>query len=198
MRFLRYRVWQTGFFVILDHFLPFTPLTTFKKNILKKWKKTPGDIIILQMCNINDNHVMYGSWDLEHDRQNFFVILDLFLPYFPLTTQKTKFWKNDKNTWRYYHFTCVYHKWQSYDVSFLRYGAWWAEFFVILGQYLPFYPTNNPENQNFEKWKKHPEILSSYTFVTHMTIIYCMVPKIWNMTDSFFCHFGPFFTLLPH
>ena len=24
-------------------------------------------------------------------------------------------------------------------------------FFVILGYFLPFYPTNNPKNQNFEK-----------------------------------------------
>ena len=28
-----------------------------------------GDIIILQMCTINDNHMMYGSWDMEHNRQ---------------------------------------------------------------------------------------------------------------------------------
>ena len=26
-------------------------------------KKTPGDII-LQMCTINYNHIMYGSWDI--------------------------------------------------------------------------------------------------------------------------------------
>ena len=28
--------------------------------------------------------------------------------------------------------------------------------FVILGHFLPFYPTNNPKNQNFEKMKKNP------------------------------------------
>ena len=27
-------------------------------------------------------------------------------------------------------------------------------FFVILGHFLPFYHTNNPKNQNFEKVKK--------------------------------------------
>ena len=26
-------------------------------------------------------------------------------------------------------------------------------FIVILGHFLPFYPTNNPKNQNFEKMK---------------------------------------------
>ena len=30
---------QTGFFFILDHFLPFYPTTTKKIKILKKWKK---------------------------------------------------------------------------------------------------------------------------------------------------------------
>ena len=24
-----------------------------------------------------------------------------------------------------------------------------------------------------------------------------MVPEIWSMTDRIFCHFGPFFALLP-
>ena len=37
VRFLRYRVRQTGFFVILGYFCPFTPpLTTRKIKILKK------------------------------------------------------------------------------------------------------------------------------------------------------------------
>ena len=36
----------------------------------------------------------------------------------------------------------------------LRYEAWKTEFFVILGQFLPFYSPNNPENQSFEKKKK--------------------------------------------
>ena len=33
----------------------------------------------------------------------------------------------------------------------------WSEtdkFFVILGYFLPFYPTNNSQNQSFEKMKK--------------------------------------------
>ena len=42
------------------------------------------------------------------------------------------------------------------DVWFLRYGAQQTEFFVLLDQFLPFYPTNNLKNQNFEKNKKKP------------------------------------------
>ena len=37
-------------------------------------------------------------------------------------------------------------------------GAWDMEcdrqFFVILGHFLPFYPTDNSENENFEKMKQ--------------------------------------------
>ena len=58
-----------------------------------KKKKIPGYIIILLMCIINDNRIIYGPWD-------------------------------DKRDW----------------------------------QFLSFYPTNNPNNQNFERMKKSLEI----------------------------------------
>ena len=38
-------------------------------------KNMPADIIILHLCHTNDNHMIYGSLDMEHNRQNFFVIL---------------------------------------------------------------------------------------------------------------------------
>ena len=60
----------------------------------------------------------------------------------------------------------VYHKWKSYDVWYLRYGALQTELFVNLDRFLPFYPSMDPENQNFEKMKKkkqkHLNILSFY------------------------------------
>ena len=42
----------------------------------------------------------------------------------------------------------------NHDVWFLIYQARQTKFFVILGYFLPFYPTNYLENQNFEKMKK--------------------------------------------
>ena len=59
-------------------FCPFTPVKTWKIKILKKWKKNPGDVIILQMCTLNDSHMMYGYWDMEHDRQNFLLFWTIF------------------------------------------------------------------------------------------------------------------------
>ena len=56
-------IWSmTKFFVILDQFLHFQPPKNQKKNPnFEKIKQLPGDIIILQMCIINDNHMMHGS-----------------------------------------------------------------------------------------------------------------------------------------
>ena len=81
---------ETEFFLILGHFLPFYPLNPEKQNF-EKMKKTPVDIIILHKCNINDNHMMNGSGDTKHDRQYFLSFRDIFCPFTPLTTEKSKF-----------------------------------------------------------------------------------------------------------
>ena len=59
----------------------------------------------------------------------FFALLS---PYRP---RKSQFWKNEKNIWKYYHLTNVYHKWQSHDVWFLRYGVQWTEFLCHFGPF---------------------------------------------------------------
>ena len=78
-------------------FLSFYPLWTQKIKILKKIKKAPGDIIILQICTINDNHIFvcflrYGSRCAQS-----FVILDNFLLfYIPNNPQNQNFEKMKK------------------------------------------------------------------------------------------------------
>ena len=160
--FVKCKVRQTKFFVILGHSFPFSPLTTWKIKILtlKKYlerlsfytfapqmaviwctvpekcsatdiischsgpffsllprmdpenqnfknEKTSEDIIILQMCTIDDSHMMYGSWDMECNRQNFLSFWTVFWPFTHLTTWKIKILKVWKTAWRYYHFTQV-------------------------------------------------------------------------------------------
>ena len=120
----------------------------------------------------------------------------LFPFYIPLTTQKIKILKKWKKP-RRYNFTKVYHKWKSYNVSFLRYGVWQI-FFDILGHFLHFYPTSNPKNQTFEKTnKKTLEVSSFCTSVPKKMIIFNTVPEIWCVTNviSFFFHFRIFFCL---
>ena len=59
----------------------------------EKMKTTPGDIIILHICTITDNHTMYGSWDNKRDGQNF---LSFWTVFWPFTTRKIKILKNWK------------------------------------------------------------------------------------------------------
>ena len=152
-------------FAILDHFLHFYPPNDPENQNFEKLKKKTGDIIILHMCTINGNHMMFHSWDMEPDRQNFLSFWTIFCSY-PTSNPKNQYFeKMKKNIWRYYHVTQLYHKWQSYAVWFLRYGAWQTEFFVILDLFLPFYPPNNLKNQTSEKMKKNTWTYHNFTQV---------------------------------
>ena len=88
---------KTEFFVILGHFLPFHPPNNPENQNFKKLKKIQGDLIILLTCTINDNHMMYGSRDVEH-KQNFFI-LDCLLPFYPpMDPENQNFEKAKKTT----------------------------------------------------------------------------------------------------
>ena len=88
--FLKYKEQQTRIFVILGHFLSFQPHDNLENQNFEKMKKTPEDII-LQMYTINDSHMMYGSQDMECNRQNCLSFWIVFCHFTPLTTQKIKF-----------------------------------------------------------------------------------------------------------
>ena len=75
----------------MDYFLPFYPPNSPKNQNFEKMKKTPGDII-LHMCTKNYDQMMYSSWDMVHDRCNYFS----FGPLFALTAQKIKIFKKWK------------------------------------------------------------------------------------------------------
>ena len=56
----------------------------------EKMKKNPEDIIILQMCTINDSHMTWSATD------RIFVILDHFLPFNPQDSPKNQIFKKMK------------------------------------------------------------------------------------------------------
>ena len=133
-------------------------------------KNIAGDIIIL-FAHASQKSQLYDVRFFRYGvRQTyFFVILGHFLPIYHTTnnTQNQNFEKI-KNTWRYYWFTTVYHKWQSYHVWFLRYGLPRTKFFVILHNFLPFYitpPTATKIELFKKKFKIRQEILSFYKYV---------------------------------
>ena len=89
-------------------------------------KKTSGDVIILQKCTENHDHMLYCSWDIVHDRHNcyfsFWAIFGLLQPPNSPKNQNFKKWKK-KNTGGYHHFTHVHQKLWLDNVQFLRNGA---------------------------------------------------------------------------
>ena len=129
----------------------------------------------------------------------FFVILDHFLPFYhPKTPKKSKFWKNLKKPWRYYHFTQVYQKWWSYAILFLRYDMWHVIIFHF-GPFFALFPPNNLKNENFKKMNKTTgdNIILHKCTKNHDQMVYCswdMAHDGWNCYFSiwaFFCSFIP-------
>ena len=97
----------------------------------------------------------------------FFVILGDFLPFYqpPTNGPKIQNFEKWKTLLEILSFCTGDQKSQSYDMWFLRLSpdrvhseiCSVTEFFVFLDCFLPFYPTVNSENQNFEKMKKIPQ-----------------------------------------
>ena len=90
-------MWSTTgkIFCHLAHFLPFYPRNSLKNQNFEKMERTSGDIIILHKCIKNQDHVIlflrYGTWQMQ------LLLFSLgFLPFYPLTPQKSKFKKNEK------------------------------------------------------------------------------------------------------
>ena len=116
---------------VFCHFGPFFALfllrpSNSENQNFEKLKKTPGDIIILHMYTIIDNHVMYGSWNMECDGHFVLSFWTIFCPFnpSPLTTQKLKIKKkNEKSTWRCHHSTHLYQILWPHDARLLRYGV---------------------------------------------------------------------------
>ena len=83
--------------VIIFHFGSFFALLQTIKRKLKKMKKASGDIIILHKCSKNHDYMLYCSWDMAHDRCNwYFSFWGIFCPFNPLTAQKIKILKKMK------------------------------------------------------------------------------------------------------
>ena len=173
------------FLSFLAIFCTFTLLTTWKIKILKKWEKRL-QLSSFYTCLPKIRIIWCMLPEIWSVTDRFFIIFSHFLHLPP-----PKFLKSEKNSWRYYLFLHMYHKWRLYDVWFQKYKVQWTECFVILGHFSPFYPTTTHKIKIF---KKSLEIFDAC--VTKIRIILCMVPNIWSVINRFFCHFGPLFAFL--
>ena len=88
--FLKYKVQQTGIFLILGHFCPFSTLTTQK---IKNWKK---HLQVLSFCTFAPQWCMVPEMWSATDI--IFSHSELFFAFTPCGSRKSKFWKNEKTT----------------------------------------------------------------------------------------------------
>ena len=146
---MRYSCWDTewGKFLLsfwvnfwpLHSFLLSPPnLTTQTTKILKKWKNHVEMSIFWTYPKKRRNKMMcihtqiWSATDIIFCCfRSFFALLPHYWP------PKFKFWKNLKDTWRYFSFTHAHHESRSYDVCLLRYKAQKTTFFVIMDHFLP-------------------------------------------------------------
>ena len=137
-------------FFILGYFLPFYLPNSPKKKKKKKTEKESLEISLFYNSVskiVITCHTVPGIWCVTD------VIIFHFGPFFaffsPMGPENQNFQKNKKNTQKILSF--YKHKWQSYDVWFLRYRVQCAKFFVILDCFLHFYPLTTPKIKILEK-----------------------------------------------
>ena len=93
-------IWHVTDVIVIFHFglfLPFIPKSPKNQNS-KRMKKTPADIIILQLCTKNHDHILYCSWNmacnryncLACNRYNCFSLWVIFLLFYPANSPKNQ------------------------------------------------------------------------------------------------------------
>ena len=153
-------------FIILDQFLPFYPLVDPESQNFEKMKNIPRDIIILHICTINGNHMMYGSWDIKHDGHIFLSFWTIFLLfYLPNNPKNQNFDKMKKMPGDIIilQMCTIYGSHMMYSI--LRYGVQWTDFLSFWTSFCPFTALSTQRVKILKKWKTHLKILSFYTCV---------------------------------
>ena len=134
--------WDTlNFFVILGHFLTFYP-QNFEKN-----DKMPRDIILLHMCTIHEDHMMYDFWNIRCKWENFCHSGSFFIlspPWRPGKSNLEKFKNKKKNGDIITKHMCTIND------NYMIYGSWDKE--CNTNFFLPFWTVFCP----FTAFLPHP------------------------------------------
>ena len=149
----------------------------FQKNGKSTWR-------YYHFTNINNSHTMYGSWDVKCNTTEFCVILDWFLLFYPLSTQKIKILKKSKNCLEILSFytgvTQITITWYMVP-EVLSTTDNFLSFWTI---FCPFTPLTVQKIKILKKWKKHLEISSFYICVSKIIIRWYTVPEKWCAPDG--------------
>ena len=126
------------------------------------------------MCTINEDNMMHGSWDIKCNRQSSLSVWAIFALRRSYQPEKSKFWKNEKKPGD----IIILHLCTKMTIIWCMVPEIKSMtdriFFLILDHFLPFYPLNNPENQNLEKIKKTPgDIIILHKCTKNHDMLYC-------------------------
>ena len=105
----------------------------------------------ISVPTINNNHMMYGSWDMKFNRQNF-LFWAIFCPFTPLTTRKIKIlkkWKNQLDISSFYT--------NALKIMIICYNVpeTWCKIYIFhFGLFSPFYPITAQKTKLKKKKKK--------------------------------------------
>ena len=174
----------------MGHFLPFYSNENPENQNFEKMKQTPGDII-LHMCTINDNHMMYDFWDREH---RIFCQFGPFLPFDHSDNLENQNFENMKQTPRdkiwhlctknHYHMMYASQDMVSNRQKFL---SFWVIFSLL----------HLWQCRKSKFWKNEAN-----TQIYHFTLVYYKGQSydVWFLSYGArhrICQFGSFLALLP-
>ena len=107
-----------------------------------------------------------------------------FCPLNPLTAPgKSKVWINEKNAWKKTIYICSFY---TCVPQMKNIRCMVSEIWSVTGRSLfrtifcPFTSWTSCKINIFQKRRRHLEISSFYTWITQMTIIWCIVLEIWS------------------
>ena len=89
-----------SFWAIFCPFTTWPAIMILKIKILKKkWNKCLEILCFYTyMCNISEDHIIYGSWNIRRDRQKILSFWTILFTFTPLNTKKIKSFEKMKKT----------------------------------------------------------------------------------------------------
>ena len=198
------QIWSDCTDIIFCHFRSFFALLPdywprklkFGKNV-KKHQEILSFYTRIPLIKITCTlYMMYGSWDIKFNRQNYFVIMDYALS--PSNSPKNENIKNKKSPGDIitFHKCTKNHDRPLYCSRDVAQDICYCYFFWII--LFPFTPLTAQKMEMSMQWQKSLEISSFYTRVPKIMIRSYAVPEILRVSDVIvIVHFGQSLTRLP-